>query len=75
MKLFLSIAGTVLIIFGILGLSYKYISYTQTENVMQIGSIKVTADDEKVVPISPVLSVVMLGAGIVLVIVGVSRKV
>jgi len=75
MKVMLSIIGTVLIIFGIIGFSYKYFSYTTTENIAQIGNVKVTSEREKVMTISPTISAIMLGLGIVLVIVGVSRKV
>ena len=74
MKAIVSIIGTVLIIFGIVGFSYKYFSYTTTENIAQIGNVKLTSENEKVVRISPTLSAIMLGVGIVLVIVGVTRK-
>ena len=74
MKTVISIVGTLLIIFGIIGFSYKYLSYTSTEKVAEIGSVKVTADQEKTIFISPTVSAIMLGAGLVLVIVGVSRK-
>lgn len=74
MKVFLSILGTILVIFGILGFSYKYFSYTTNENVAQIGNVKVTAETEKVIFISPTVSAILLCAGIVVVIVAVSRK-
>jgi len=75
MKTIVSIIGTVLIIFGIIGYSYKYFSYNTNENVAQIGNVKVTAEKENVVFISPLASAIMVGAGIILVIVGMSRKI
>lgn len=74
MRSFVSLIGTVLIILGIVGLSYKYITYTTDEKVAEIGSVKVTAEKEKAVVISPVLSGLVVVAGLVLVGVGLSRK-
>jgi len=75
MKSIISILGTLLIIFGIIGFGYKYFSYTTNQNIAEIGSVKVTAQTEKVIVISPTLSAIMLGTGIILVVLGVSRKV
>jgi len=74
MKTIISILGTVLVIFGIIGFAYKYLPYTTTEKVAEIGNVKVTAETQKVIVITPTVSAIMLGAGIILVIVGVSRK-
>jgi hypothetical protein len=74
MKLIISILGTLLIIFAIIGFSYRYFSYTTTEKVAEIGNVKLTAENEKVIVISPTVSAIMLGTGILLVILGLSRK-
>lgn len=74
MKSTISLIGIVLIILGIVGFSYRYYTYTTEENVAQIGPLKVTAEKEKTIVISPLLSGVSLAAGIILVIWGRSRK-
>ena len=74
MKSIISLIGVFLIILGIVGFSYKYFSYTTDEKVAEIGNVKVTAEKEKTIVISPLLSGVSLAAGVVLLIVGMSRK-
>jgi glucan phosphoethanolaminetransferase (alkaline phosphatase superfamily) len=74
MRAFISIVGIILIILGIIGFSYKYFNYSTNEQVAQIGNVQVTAETEKTVFISPMLSGLAIAAGVVLVIVGVSRR-
>jgi hypothetical protein len=74
MKKLISIIGAILIILGIFGFSYKYFSYMTNEKVLEVGNVKVTAETENVIMITPLVSAIMLGTGIVLVIIGVSRK-
>ena len=74
MKTIVSILGTILIIFGIIGFSYKYFTYNTNETMAEIGNVKLTAQKEKTIVISPLASAIFLGTGLVLVIVGLSRK-
>lgn len=74
MRNIISILGIILIVAGILGFSYRYFTYTTNENVLQLGDLKVTAERQKAVSISPTVSVFVLVTGIVLVVVGVARK-
>lgn len=74
MKTFISLIGIVLIIFGIIGFSYKYFSYTANEKIAEIGSVQVTAEKEKTIFISPMLSGLSIAAGLVLVIIGMSQR-
>ena len=74
MKTIVSILGTVLIILGVVGFTAKYFSYTTNEKVAEIGNVKVTAQEERVLVISPMVSAIMLGSGLILVIIGVMRK-
>lgn len=74
MKSHLTLIGTVLIVLGIVGFSYKYFTYTTTEQVARIGPVEVTAEKEKAVFISPAISGAVFAAGIVLVLVGLKRK-
>ena len=64
------IVGIVLILLGIVGLSYNRITYTTQEKIVEIGPITATADKEKSIPISPVLGGLALVAGVGLVAVG-----
>ena len=74
MRSAITILGTVLIIFGIIGFSYRFISYTTNEQVAKVGSVEVTAEKENVIVISPTASVLAVAAGLVLVVVGLTRK-
>jgi len=74
MKSLINIIGIILIIFGVVTYSYKYFSYTTNEQVAQIGSVQVTAEQENVVFISPLVSGLAVAAGIVLVFIGMSRR-
>lgn len=74
MKSIITLIGTILIVLGIVGVSYKYFTYTTTEKVAEIGSVQITADEEKTVVISPLLSGLAIGAGVIFVIVGLRRK-
>jgi len=64
------IFGIVLILLGILGLSYNRITYTSREKIAEIGPIQATAEKEKSIPLSPVLGGLALVAGVGLVAVG-----
>jgi uncharacterized membrane protein YidH (DUF202 family) len=67
------IIGIILIIIGILALVYGGITYTKREKVLDLGPIQATAEQQKTIPLPPVLGGICLVGGIVLVIVG-SRK-
>lgn len=66
-----TIIGAVLIILGAAALVYRGFNYTSEETVLQIGSVKATAQTEKSVPIpmwagiaAIVAGVLVLGAGL-----------
>ncbi len=69
MKLIILI-GVVLIILGVIALSYHGITYKTREQVLKIGPLEATKETEKTIAFPPILGGVALGAGIVLVIVG-----
>ncbi len=65
-----TIIGAILIILGAAGLIYKGFNYKSEDTVLQVGSVKATAETEKSVPITTwagvgaiVLGVLVLGAG------------
>ena len=47
----MKIIGAILIVLGIAALAYKGFNYKSEETVLQIGSVKATAETEKSVPI------------------------
>lgn len=65
-----AIVGILLIVLGAAALVYKGFSYKSEDTVLQIGSVKATAETEKSVPIPTwagiaaiVVGVLALGAG------------
>jgi hypothetical protein len=70
MKSLTNVVGILLIILGIISLGYKGFSYNKQEDVAKIGSVKVTANEEKTVSLPPIFGGVALAAGIALVIIG-----
>ena len=64
------VVGIVLILLGIVGLSYNRITYTSKEKIVEIGPFTATAEKEKSIPLSPVLGGLALAAGVGLVAVG-----
>jgi len=64
------VAGIVLILLGIVGLSYNRIAYTSKEKILDIGPIQAPAEREKSIPLPPLLGGLVLVAGIGLIAVG-----
>ena len=63
----MKILGAILIVLGIVVLLYGGFSYTKREKVVDVGPLQATVDEKKTVPISPIVGVLALGAGLVLV--------
>ena len=66
--------GIVLIVLGGLMLGYQGINYTRDKNVLDVGSLHVTAETRKRVPLSPVFGGLAIVGGIVLLVVGTGKK-
>ncbi len=64
----MKLVGIILIVLGVLALVYQGIQYTTREKILDIGSIKVSADTKKTIPLPPIVGGVALAAGIVLVV-------
>jgi hypothetical protein len=62
--------GVVLIVFGLVALVLGGIRYTTRETVVDIGPVKATADKEHNIPLSPILGLASVAAGIACVAVG-----
>ena len=68
------VIGIVLLVLGAAALVYQGVRYTSRDTVLEAGPVKVTAEREHTLPLSPMLSVTALAAGTVLVIVGMRRR-
>jgi hypothetical protein len=69
MKSLINIVGIVLIILGIITLTYQGITYTKREKIAQIGDLKLTADTEKTIYFPPLLGGLSFVGGIILLII------
>lgn len=68
------IAGVILIVIGLIGLIWGGISWTEKETVVDIGPIEASAEQQKTVPITPLVGGVALVAGIVLLVIPSRRR-
>ena len=61
------LVGAVLIGLGIVGLALDHISFTEKKTVIDVGPLKVTADQQRTIPIPTIAGVVaiVLGAGLI----------
>ena len=61
------ILGIALIILGVVAFAYQGITYTTREKVVDIGSLKVSTDKEKTIPLPPIVGAAALIGGIILI--------
>ena len=69
-----TVVGIILIILGIVGFAVGGISFTHEKKDVDLGPVQVSHEQKQTLPISPVLSVVSLVAGVGLVVVGARSK-
>ncbi len=69
-----TIVGVLLIIVGIAGFAMGGLSFTHEKKDVDLGPIQVSHEQKKTLPISPILSVISLVAGVGLVVVGVRSR-
>jgi uncharacterized membrane protein len=74
MKRFLLILGVLLFVLGIIAVVHPSFAYHKREEVARIGSFKATVDEEKTTEIPVAVTVTLLVSGIVLVVLGTTRK-
>jgi hypothetical protein len=65
----MKLVGIILIVLGVLALVYQGIHYTTREKILDIGSIKVTGDTRRTIPLPPIVGGVAIVAGIALILV------
>ncbi|MES2218323.1 MAG: DUF3185 domain-containing protein [Pseudomonadota bacterium] len=70
MKALTNIVGILLIVLGIVSLGYRGFTYNKQEDIAKIGSVKITADEQKTVFLPPIFGGIALVAGIALVVIG-----
>jgi uncharacterized membrane protein HdeD (DUF308 family) len=58
--------GVVLVVLGALALAYQGITYTTHKKVLEIGPIQATQEENKTIPVPPIVGAVALAGGIVL---------
>ena len=74
MKSMTNIVGIILILVGIVALSYQGFNYTKKEEVAKLGDLQITAQTREHVSFPPLLGGLCLAGGIVLLIIGVINK-
>ena len=70
----LIITGVIVAAFGVVALGWQKISYTTRETVVDVGPVKVMADSEKDLPVSPILGGLALAGGAAMIVTGVRKK-
>ena len=65
--------GIVLIVLGVIGLVVENVSFTERKTVLDVGPLKVQADEQKVVPIPTIAGVAAIAVGLGLVFMGRKR--
>ncbi len=65
-----SIVGILLIVLGVVALTYQGITYTTHKKVLDIGPIQATKEEHKTIPLPPILGGLALVGGVALLISG-----
>jgi len=67
-----TILGVLLVLFGMAALIWKGIEYTTEETLIDAGPIEIEAEQQRTIPIAPVVGVVAVVGGIILL--GIGRQ-
>jgi len=65
--------GIVLIVLGVIGLVIENVSFTERRTVLDVGPLKVQADEQKIVPIPTIAGIAAIVVGLGLVFMGRKR--
>ncbi len=71
----MKLVGILLIVVGVVALALGGFSYTKREKAIDLGPLEVTTEHRKTVPLSPIVGLVAVGAGVVLVVTGSKTRV
>lgn len=58
------VLGAVLVVAGILALVIPYVSFTETRRVVDVGPLKIDAQQERVIPIPAIAGIIAVAAGL-----------
>ena len=67
------VIGIVLVVLGLVGLGWNRITYSEVDTIVDVGPLKVTATEEKEIPLTPILGGVAVAGGVALLVAG-ARK-
>jgi hypothetical protein len=59
----LLLASIILIVLGVVALTYQGITYTTSEKAVDFGPLQITAERTHTIPLAPVLGVIALAGG------------
>jgi hypothetical protein len=62
------IAGILLIVFGLISLTYQGFTYQTERKIIDVGPIKATTKEDKTVPLPPIVGGLALAGGAVLIV-------
>ena len=65
--------GIVLAVLGAAALIWQRVGYTQHETLVDVGSVNITADTRKSLPLPPILGGIALAGGVGLILVGAKK--
>lgn len=64
------VLGIILIVVGVIALIFGGFTYTRDRQVVDVGPLEASVEEERSVPIPPIIGGVLLIAGVALVVVG-----
>jgi hypothetical protein len=70
----LAAAGIALVVLGLVALVYQGITYTSRESVLDVGPIHATTEQQKTIPLPPMVGLAAIGGGVVLLIAAVGKS-
>lgn len=62
----LLIASIILVVLGVVALTYQGITYTTTEKAFDFGPLQITAERTHTIPLAPFLGVLAVAGGVAL---------
>jgi uncharacterized membrane protein len=66
--------GILLIVVGALALAYQGIDYTREKNILDVGSVHLTAKTHERLSLPPILGGLVLIGGVIVLVMGASNK-
>jgi hypothetical protein len=67
------LAGILLIVLGVVALTYHGITYVERKDIVNIGPIHATEEHEKTVPLPPIFGALAIAGGVLVLVYGSKR--